>query len=108
MLKDDNYDVEEMWNGGKLHIENKICKLKTERKLKSTRTKLKIQRDKHDISTIKANKIALRINGDIKRKILNCRKTLAYGTSKELLDKNGKINKKKIWRSYNCWLISMT
>ena len=41
MLKDDNYDVEEMWNGGKLKIGNKNCKLKTEKKLKSTGIKIK-------------------------------------------------------------------
>ena len=43
-----------------------------------------------------------------KKQILNYRKTFAYGTSKELLDKNGKINKQKKWWPYKWWLISMT
>ena len=47
------------------------------------------------MTCIQVNKIALSSNNDTRMQTLDCRKTLAYGTSKEIIDKNDKINKQK-------------
>ena len=59
----------------------KKAKLKSQQRFKSERD---------IISTIKVNKVALSGNYNEKIKILDCIKISAYGTSKEILDKNKK------------------
>ena len=74
----------------------KKAKLKSQQRFKSERD---------IISTIKVNKVALSDNYNEKIKILDCIKISAYGTSKEILDKNKKTNKWKMFEQYKWWLI---
>ena len=64
-----------------MKITSKKAKLKSQQRFKSERD---------IISTIKVNKVALSGNYNEKIKILDCIKISAYGTSKEILDKNKK------------------
>ena len=64
------------------------------RKLWKLQQRFKSKR--HDISTIKVYKIQVSSNNDKRKKTLDCRKTF----TKEVLDKNAKINKWKILKTY--------
>ena len=67
----------------KFFIENKILR----------KSKQRFKSDRHSISTIKVNKIALCPNDKKRMHTFDCRKAFLCGTSKELRDTNRKIHK---------------
>ena len=51
--------------------------------------------DSHNFSALTVKKDALSSNGEIRMQTLDCRKALAYGTSRKIIDKNENTNKQK-------------
>ena len=51
--------------------------------------------DSHNFSALIVKKDALSSNDEIRMQTLDCRKALAYGTSRKIIDKNENTNKQK-------------